>query len=400
MVVLFYERKVLAMYDIDGLFDKREIVGSKLQTLLNERNITKSKFADDAKISRPTLDKLLSGNITNKANFINHMEKVLRYLAMTPAMLMENVKSPYIRIKSIRSTLHIDADFICSETGMKAERLKEIESGAESTINELRDIALCLSTSVSSILGENFFAPQAAKLSYYVESSEPDNKATISGFWGHMGIRPSGMSDHLWYPITLATRSMVYEMLSKQFMVVPSMNNKIVLLNVRNVSNIILLDEACDEPGYTNWDPNISCGEIPQVVYESLDDYLLHTHNGNELTDDVFSPRFLNVLESIIDEKKWDESVIDEIINSITVHYSDGEVLRTGLDYCEDDTLLSEVEAIYNFDGEYTESGLLSFTDYNGAEVLINMDNVSVIELPLAKTEKAICSANDEETID
>ena len=64
------------MYGIDDLFEKRSIVGSRLEELLHKQGITKARFCADAGISRPTLDKLLTGNITNKVNFSNHMEKV------------------------------------------------------------------------------------------------------------------------------------------------------------------------------------------------------------------------------------------------------------------------------------------------------------------------------------
>ena len=59
------------MYGIDDLFEKRSIVGSRLEELLHKQGITKARFCADAGISRPTLDKLLTGNITNKVNFSN-----------------------------------------------------------------------------------------------------------------------------------------------------------------------------------------------------------------------------------------------------------------------------------------------------------------------------------------
>ena len=51
------------------------------------------------------------------------------------------------------------------------------------------------------------------------------------------------------------------------------MNNKLLYVNLENIKQFLLLDEACDAPGFTNWDHKISCGEIPAVFYEALDDY-------------------------------------------------------------------------------------------------------------------------------
>ncbi len=51
------------------------------------------------------------------------------------------------------------------------------------------------------------------------------------------------------------------------------MNNKLLLLNLNEVEQIVLLDEACDPPSFANWDSAISEGEIPLAVYEALEDY-------------------------------------------------------------------------------------------------------------------------------
>lgn len=128
----------------------------KLEDMLLKQEITKAKFCADAGISRPTLDKLLSGNITNKANFINHMLKVLHCLAVTPDMLMGNIQNPYIKAKSLRKALRIKMNEICNITGISPERLREIESGADATMAGLRDIALCLGVGVKSILAKIF----------------------------------------------------------------------------------------------------------------------------------------------------------------------------------------------------------------------------------------------------
>ena len=64
-------------YDFADLFDKRSVVGAKLEDLLVERSFTKAAFCKECGISRPTLDKLLAGNITSMANFEKHMQKIL-----------------------------------------------------------------------------------------------------------------------------------------------------------------------------------------------------------------------------------------------------------------------------------------------------------------------------------
>ena len=49
---------------------------------------TKVSFAAKADISRPTLDKLLNGNIDNKCTFDRHLQKILKMLNMSVEELM------------------------------------------------------------------------------------------------------------------------------------------------------------------------------------------------------------------------------------------------------------------------------------------------------------------------
>lgn len=384
------------MFAMDELFDKREIVGARLGILLKERNITKSKLCDAVGISRPTLNKLLSGLITNKATFANHMEKILKHLDSSTSMLMKNVDNPNVRIQAIRKVLRIKAETIHEETGVTPKRLEEIESGASATMRELRDIALALGTGVNSILGVSIFSPYAATLSYFLDSKDSNSRKEIGGFWGHIGIQPTNVKEYHWYPISSTTRNTIFGALSQRFLVIPCMNNTLLLMNTRNISNVVMLDEACDEPGFCSWDPKVSCGEIPQVVYESLDDYV-YQEEMQEFSDEDFSPRFLDVLRRIVEDQEWSEEEIYNLTNSVTIYYADGKKLSTSIDCNANDSLIYEVEGIYNFGGEIAEGGLAYYSDYNGAEIFVNIDHISVIEFPLAQVEKALILANADE---
>lgn len=383
------------MHDMDELFDKRGTVGARLEIILRDKGITKYSFCSDVGISRPTLNKLLSGEVTNKATFTNHMNKILHHLDTTPAGIMENIKNPYIKLRSMLKALRKNADDIFKATAIAPERLIVIESGSEAKMSELRDIALALNTGVKSILGENTFSPSISMLSYFLEESEAGGFSEASGFWGHVGIRPSNATEYHWYPINSVTRNKILRTANKDFLVVPCMNNLLLLVNTRKTGNIILLDEACDEPANTNWDPSISCGEIPPVIYESLDDYLMQMDSEGIQPED-FSPMFLDSIKSIIESQKWDEDRIYEITSSINVIQNDGKTFRSSIDCNGSNSLLDEVETLYNFDGELIEGGLQFYTDFNGAQVFVNIDLISIVELPLAQVEMALYSANEE----
>jgi predicted transcriptional regulator len=64
----------------DDLFEQRNLVADKLKDCIRERGFTKVSFAKRAEISRPTLDKLLNGDIDNKSTFDKHLQKILSAL--------------------------------------------------------------------------------------------------------------------------------------------------------------------------------------------------------------------------------------------------------------------------------------------------------------------------------
>jgi len=58
------------MFSHENLFDMRSNVGTKLEQLLKERNYTKAQLCKETGVSRPTINKILAGTITSKANYI------------------------------------------------------------------------------------------------------------------------------------------------------------------------------------------------------------------------------------------------------------------------------------------------------------------------------------------
>lgn len=88
--------------------------------------------------------------------------------------------------------------------------------------------------------------------------------------------------------------------------------------------------------------------------------------------------------------------MIGEITDLITIRHIHGEVIKTSIDVNFSELLCGEIETIYIFEEYFSEERLLVYTDFNGAENMINTDNVSIIELPLAQIKAAINYFNDE----
>ena len=380
------------MYSIGDLFDKRSIIGTRIEQILEERSYTKTEFCKRAGISRPTLDKLLTGSLTNKTNYEKHLSKILDCLSITPDMLLSNVQNRYNRGREIRSWMRITTEEIAESTGISLQRLKEIESGEKATLAELRDIALQLSVSVRDLCGEGFFETQAATLDFGQWKNEEGNSKDLSGFWGHIGILPSNSEAYLWFPITANTRKQVYNTMNDERMVIPCMNNKVLYLNMENIKEIMLLDEACDEPDYANWDPQVDCGNIPLVVYEALEDYLYSLDTGT-MSEDILSTNFQNYLDRLIEYMEWDEDTMYASTGRSVFYYKDGRMRYADIDFNSGESISSEISSVYDFGDGAMEESLLFCHDTNGAEILLNVNQISVLEFPLLQVEEAICDS-------
>lgn len=379
------------MYNVEDLFDKRSVVGAKLEQIMAESNYKKAKLCKDAGVSRPTLDKVLAGTLTSKTNYEKHITKILHCLSLVPDNLLSNVQNPYNRAGVLRETIRMSSDAISCSTKISVKRLKEIEAGDAATTAELRDIAFHLYTSVRSVLGTNFFETPIALLHDIVNVYNDENSNDLSGFWGHIGVLPVNSEECLWFPITGNARRQIHHSIDSEHMVIPCMNNKLLYINMKNIKDIILLDDACDPPSNVNWDYDVECGDVPLVVYEALEDYFYS--DKDSIDTDKLSVELYNIIDNIVSSKGWSEDEVYELLNKTTIHYTDGTESATDIYYDGEESISSEVSSIYAFGDDSLTENILYYSDFNGAENFINMNNVSFMEMPLLKTEQAICES-------
>ena len=251
------------MSNIQALYDMQSNVGAKLEILMKKNNITKAELCRKTGVSRPTIDKMLSGMVTNISNYEKHLNKITETLHITQDMLMESEKINNTRI--IREIMKKSKKEISNITGISESRLDDIEAGKEGTLAEMRDIAISLSTSVNVIQGENFFPPQIAEWGIFIDKENRDTE--ISSFWGNIGILPVNSDKYQWFTITERAKLDIDVNINNKFMVVPCMNNKLLFLNMENIKRIVLLDEACGLPSQIDKNCVLDEGEIPLVVY-------------------------------------------------------------------------------------------------------------------------------------
>ncbi|SHH94876.1 hypothetical protein SAMN02745196_02007 [Clostridium collagenovorans DSM 3089] len=69
--------KILEDENQEKLFESRNVVGKNVLSIIKDRGYTKSSFSKVIEVSRPTLDKIIKGDIDNKTTFITHMKKII-----------------------------------------------------------------------------------------------------------------------------------------------------------------------------------------------------------------------------------------------------------------------------------------------------------------------------------
>ena len=116
---------------MNDLFNSRDVVGCKLNQIIGSHKYTKSNVCTGAGISRPTLDKLLNGEVTNKTNFEKHISKLLAFLSLTPSELMGGIANPFTDSKTLRDALHLDLQQLSQRCGLSIDELQKIEAGED-----------------------------------------------------------------------------------------------------------------------------------------------------------------------------------------------------------------------------------------------------------------------------
>ncbi len=376
------------MYAIDDLFDLRNVVGKKLEQLLDSRSLTKRSVCTEAGISRPTLDKILSGELTNKTNYEKHLSKLLSCLQLTPNELMGSIDHPYTHAVQLRQALNLDMERLSKISGIPLEECQKIEAGIDVPLTDLRDIAAVLSTSVSALQGQCYFQPTCAFPGIAMQCND-DNINSPGGFWGHFGVLLQGCDKFMWFPITRYTRSLIYQYQEKDYMAIPCMDNSVLLINNHAVLEMALLDDDYDSPYGMDWDHHVSSGEIPPVIYEAFDDYMAYKESCENPGSFNLSEKLIVAIDRMIAEYDIAPNEFSQALHAITIYFTNGMVREHSLSMEDRNDITYAVTSIYE-GNDLLDERMVRFQTLDEADTFVNFQNVSMIKLPLAKIEKAI----------
>lgn len=184
------------------------------------------------------------------------------------------------RLKDLRKGIGFTQATLAKALGVSQQAIARWEKGdAEPSLAMLRDLATVMGTSVDDLVE---FEAGATRISS--QHWEPADDQVVDGFWGHLGVLLPGKSDHQWYPITSGEQGRISRILqgavsSSDWLVIATLNNRVLLINPHVVQRIRLLDDAADQPSDDSW--NLTWdgyqGLSPEV-YNAINDYFWDGH--------------------------------------------------------------------------------------------------------------------------
>ncbi|MBQ3970626.1 MAG: helix-turn-helix domain-containing protein [Selenomonadaceae bacterium] len=346
------------------------MVGARVERLLEERQLTKVGLCTATDISRPTLDKFLAGEITNHANFLKYLDKILKALRLNPdTFLPERNRS---RIRNYRTCLGKSLADLAEGTGLSEERLLTLEAGEEGSLAELRDIALFLGTSVAQLLGQTPTFPL---------DSRP---------WGQVSILLPGRKERLCFPIAQNEAEWIPTHMGDPVLVIPTLDGRILYLQTASLRELLLqpggVEQVGEEKAGQVSSPSSSKASeapVPLAYLEALPDYLA-SGNSQDCPRGM-SPRFFEGLR-VLAVKDHRENLRQEQVLAI---YLDGESLQLGVDFSQGENLSFLLQTLY-LEGSLPKESFLTWKDDSGNTTYVNLRHLAFLEAPYLSVEAAL----------
>ena len=377
---------------IDSLFYFRTSVGKQLNEILVEQKISKAEFAEKTGISRPTINKILSGEIDNRKTFETHLKKIMKSMNLTSSSFASPKRlSTAEHILAIMEAQNIDTAYLAKKMGCDEKTvISWITAKSEPTKKQLSNLATILNTSTNALTGDSFFPPQLSILDDFIsKNNESDIKP--SGFYGHIGIKLPHREHILWFPVTVSAMQSAYRDLQiNKFVVIPCLNNRLLLANTDNIEKYVFLDDAVD--AYHDWElETIDFGDIPLEhfrIFEALADDM----DDIPIDLDEFDQSLVERIRNHIKEENWDADYLRKITEYSTIHYRSGNSEDLLIENYSD--IASKIEWIYC--EEDMDIGRTLVITNDETEELISIENLSLLTIPLLKIDAALTENWDE----
>ncbi|WP_178119701.1 helix-turn-helix transcriptional regulator [Pseudomonas sp. RGB] len=291
------------------------------------------------------------------------------------------------RLQELRKGIGFTQAALAQALGVSQQAIARWEKGdSEPNIAMLRDLATVMGTSVDDLIEFDRGGSRVVSQHW-----QPADDQVVDGFWGHLGVLLPGHTDCHWYPITKGEQARVSRNLdgaveASAWMVIATLNNRVLLINPALVQRIRLLDDAADQPGDDGW--NLTWdgyqGLSPEI-YHAIDDYFF---NESAFTAD-YSETLQKLALDQIEEHEIDDEKAYRLLEWTSVY------LESGLEV----TFCGEEEELYSLtldaDCQALERVVLSDQD-SGELNFFPAHRVALISMPLTQYQKAARAEMDE----
>jgi len=210
------------------------------------------------------------------------------------------------RLKDLRKGVGFTQATLAKALGVSQQAIARWEKGdAEPSLAMLRDLATVMGTSVDDLVEFEAGAPRISSQHW-----QPADDQIVDGFWGHLGVLLPGKPDHHWFPITSGEQERISLNLQSPthfsgWLVVATLNNRVLLINPNAVQRIRLLDDAADQPSDDSWNLTWDGYQgLPPEVYSAIGDYFCN--------EQAFDADYSEALKRITTDQIEEHGIGDE----------------------------------------------------------------------------------------
>lgn len=379
-------------------YSEKEFVGKRMEEIITQKGLTKIQVCKEAGISRPTLDKFIEGNILNERNFYKYLKMLLDYFKISSE---QEFKGYFIETKPQESK-HFSSDiaYASEVTGISEEHIREIMQGADATREELQELALCFRTSTRGVQNKHYFENVENVPRCNIIGAEYEN-----GICGYIEIQLAKRKDKLIYPITELTKDSVKWQLNQEFLVVPCLNNRLLLINRKHLKYIKLYtvghgkdngisrhEETSVRKFLNERIQNFSSfEETPLVVYEV---YKKYGNVTNEKTNKDDLTKLEREIFGLLRKEYVRESYIKSQTSLTEIYYDDGTWDNIVIDFNKRENLTTNIKKVQEWIQPQVEDELYMEGEA-GEYISYNTERIAIMDIPLLQIEDALLAREE-----
>jgi transcriptional regulator with XRE-family HTH domain len=220
------------------------------------------------------------------------------------------------RIKQLREQSKYTQSELADMLGTTQQTVGRWEKGqSEPNIQTLKDLALIFGTSVDDLLGTN---PLSDKPISTHLMRNYGGESAHDAFWGNIGIRLPNSVHTKWYPITESEKTRIRNCLSSErtWILITTLNNRALAVNLKNISRLWLLDDNADQPSDDWVITQDEYNGMPMEIYKGMDSFLNNSDDWHEDT----SVKFREIVKNQIDKLELNNEELFKKLHYTTVH--------------------------------------------------------------------------------